>query len=162
MRPTLLFLMLGGTFVQASVMPILGFAGAVPDIPLVMAVMVALRRGPEAGCLTGFAAGLLQDLAGPGLVGIQALTKALAGFLAGFVRLRFTVSDPLVQVPSLVVLTLVEGVLRFNVLRLFDFPTALLDVMLEVILPQALLNGALGAAALFGLAAVDALRARVG
>jgi hypothetical protein len=48
------------------------------------------------------------------------------------------------------------------VLRLFHYPTALVDVMVEVVLPQTLLNGALGAAALFGLAAVDAVRTRLG
>jgi hypothetical protein len=72
------------------------------------------------------------------------------------------VGDPLVQVPGLLVLSAVEGLLRFGVLQLFHYPTALLDVMVEVVLPQTLLNGALGAAALFGLAAVDAVRARVG
>jgi rod shape-determining protein MreD len=162
MRLTLLFLTLGGTFVQSSVMPIFGFAWVAPDVPLVLAVMIALRRGPEAGCVTGFLAGLLQDLTGPGLIGVQALTKASTGFVAGFAGLRFTVGDPLVQVPALVVLTAVEGLLRFGVLQLFHFPAALLDVMLQVILPQALLNGALGAAALFGLAAVDVWRTRLG
>lgn len=160
MRLTLLFLTLGGPLVQSSVMPMLGFAGVAPDIPLVVAVMVALRRGPEAGCLTGFFAGLLQDVTGPGLVGIQALTKALTGFVAGFARVRFTVGDPLVQIPGLVLLTVVEGLLRFAVMRLFHFPGELLEVILQVILPQALFNGALGALALFGLAAVDAVRAR--
>jgi rod shape-determining protein MreD len=162
MRLTLLALTLGGTLVQSSVMPILGFAGAAPDVPLVLAVMVALRRGPEAGCLTGFLAGLVQDLTGPGLVGVQALTKAVTGFLAGFAGLRFRVGDPLVQVPGLLLLSAVEGLLRFGVLRLFHYPTALVDVMVEVVLPQTLLNGALGAAALFGLAAVDAVRTRLG
>ena len=162
MRLTLLFLTLGGTLVQSSVMPIFGMAGVVPDVPLVVAVMVALRRGPEVGCVTGFLAGLLQDLTGPGLVGVQALTKALTGFAAGFTGRRFAVGDPLVQVPGLVLLTVLEGLLRFGVLRLFHFPTALGDLMLQVILPQALENGALGAAALFSLAAVDALRARLG
>jgi rod shape-determining protein MreD len=162
MRLTLLFLTLGGTLVQSSVMPILGFAGAVPDIPLVLAVMVGLRRGPEGGCVTGFLAGLLQDLTGPGLVGVQALTKAVTGFVAGFAGVRFRVGDPLVQVPGLVLLTAAEGLLRFGVLRLFHYPSALLDVIVAVVLPQALLNGAFGAAALFGLAALDAVRARVG
>jgi hypothetical protein len=72
------------------------------------------------------------------------------------------VGDPFVQVPGLVLLTAVEGLLRFGVLRLFHYPTTLLDVMVDVVLPQALLNGAFGAAALFGLAALDAVRARVG
>lgn len=162
MRPTLVLLTLGGTLAPPSVLAIVPFSGVTPDVAMVLAVMVGLRRGPEAGCLTGFLAGLLQDLTGPGLVGVQALTKTLTGFLAGFAGYRFTVNDPLILVPGLLLLTVVEGLLRFGVLRLFHFPAALGDLMLQVILPQALLNGALGAAVLVGLAAVGALRARAG
>jgi rod shape-determining protein MreD len=160
MLATLLLVTVGGTVVQSSVMPLMGLTGLAPDVPLVLTVMLALRRGPEAGCVTGFLAGLLQDLTGPGLVGVHALTKALAGFTAGFAGRRFTVGDPLVQVPGLVLITVAEGVIRFGVLRLFHYPAALGDVLVQVILPQALFNGALGVAAAVGLALVGARRAR--
>ena len=68
---------------QTSVVQSLSVAGATPDLPFIMTVFWALRRGPEAGCVAGFFAGLLQDVASGGLVGVQALTKALAGFILG-------------------------------------------------------------------------------
>jgi rod shape-determining protein MreD len=108
----------------------------------------------------GLFGGLLQDLGGGGLVGVQALTKALAGFGLGLLRDRLWVSSPLVQVPALVLLSVAEGLLRFGVLQLFHSPITLGPLLLDVILPQALYNGALGAAALSGATALEALRAR--
>lgn len=61
----------------------LGWTGGAPE-PVLVAVLVAgLRLGPEAGALVGFAAGLLQDLAGGGALGLQAASKLLLGFAAG-------------------------------------------------------------------------------
>jgi rod shape-determining protein MreD len=162
MRLTLLFMAVGGTLAQSSVVPLLSVAGVAPDVPLVLAVMVGLRRGPEGGCLTGFVAGLLQDLTGTGLVGVQALTKALIGFAAGFAGRRFAVGEPLVQIPGLVILSVAEGLVRFGLVRLLSYPAPLADLIMQVILPQALFNGVIGAAALVGLAAAGALRDRLG
>jgi rod shape-determining protein MreD len=59
-----------------------------PDLLLLVVVAVAIARGPSYGAVTGFACGLLVDLA-PGsvhAVGASALAHALAGFVAGFVN----------------------------------------------------------------------------
>ncbi len=161
MRAGLLLMALGGTVAQTSVVQVLGVGGAIPDLPFVVTAFVALRRGPETGCSIGFLAGLLQDVTGGGLIGVQALTKALAGFALGLAGGRLSVSSPLVQVPGLVLLTLGEGLLRFGLLQLFHYPAGLGAVMSEVILPQALYNGALGAAALVMLGLAEAARARI-
>jgi rod shape-determining protein MreD len=125
--------------------------GVTPDLPLILTVLLALRCGPETGCLLGFVAGILQDTAGGGLLGVQALTKALAGFGMGMLVGRLWVASPLVQVPSLVLLTVVEGLLRYLILQLFHYPASLGDLMLRVILPQALYNGFLGAAGVLAM-----------
>ncbi|MBI2544813.1 MAG: rod shape-determining protein MreD, partial [Candidatus Rokubacteria bacterium] len=83
MRVSLALMLLGGGLAQTSVAPALSVGGVAPDIPLVLTVLLGLRRGPEVGCVSGFAVGLLQDVAGGGFVGAQALTKALVGFAAG-------------------------------------------------------------------------------
>ncbi len=124
-----------------------------------MTVFWALRRGPEAGCVAGFFAGLLQDVASGGLVGVQALTKALAGFVLGMAGGRLWVANPLVQVPGLVALTVAEGVLRFGLLQLFHYPAGLGALLVDVILPQALYNGVLGAACIVAMFTVETARA---
>jgi rod shape-determining protein MreD len=160
MRALLALTVFGGGVAHATVAPALRIAGVTPDLPLIVVVLLALRRGPEFGALAGFAAGLLQDAAGGGLIGVQALTKALIGFAIGAVGSRLSVDQPLVQVPGLVLLTIAEGLARFALLQLFRFPAPFGEVMLYVVLPQALYNGFLATLLVLALAWADAFRAR--
>jgi rod shape-determining protein MreD len=150
----------GGGLAHATVAPALRIADVAPDIPLIVVVLLALRRGPEFGCAAGFVAGLLQDVAAGGLIGVQALTKALVGFGLGTAGARLRVTQPLVQIPGLVLLTLAEGVARFTLLQLFRFPAPFGELMTFVILPQALYNGFIGAALVFALAWTEQVKER--
>lgn len=161
MRALLALTVFGGGVAHATLAPALRLGNVTPDIPLIVVTLLALRRGPEFGCVAGFAAGLLQDAAGGGLVGVQAFTKALVGFSLGLAGGRLWVTQPLVQVPGLVVLSVLEGVVRFALLKLFHFPAAFGDLMLYVVLPQALYNGFLGAALVLALAWAEVQRGRV-
>jgi rod shape-determining protein MreD len=158
MRLIFLLMTFGGSLAQSNLVPMLSVAGVTPDLPLILTVLLALRRGPEAGCLAGFVVGILQDVAGGGLVGVQAVTKALAGFAVGMLVGRLWVTNPLVQVPGLVLLTIAEGVMRFLLLQLFHYPASLGDLMAHVILPQAFYNGFVGAAFMLATSAAEALR----
>jgi len=70
------------------------------------------------------------------------------------------VSQPLVQVPGLVLLSLLEGLARFGLLQLFHFPAPFGGLLMYVIVPQALYNGFLGAALVLALAWAEAVRSR--
>jgi rod shape-determining protein MreD len=157
-RTLLALTVFGGGVAQATLAPALRIGDVAPDLPLIMIVLLALRRGPEFGALAGFAAGLLQDAAGGGLIGVQALTKGLVGFGIGAVGGRLRVTQPLVQVPGLALLTLVEGLARFALLKLFHFPVPFGDLMIYVVIPQAVYNGFLGAALVVALAWAETLR----
>ena len=158
MRTLIALTVFGGGVAQATVVPALRIGDIAPDLPLIVVVLLALRRGPEFGCVAGFAAGLLQDAAGGGLIGIQALTKAMIGFAIGAVGGELRVTQPLVQVPGLAVLTIVEGIVRFALLKLFHFPVPFGELMTYVVLPQALYNGFLGAALVLFMAWAETLR----
>lgn len=161
MRAVLALTVFGGGVVHAALGPTLRIADVSPDIPLIVVVMLALRRGPEVGCLAGLAAGLLQDALTGGLIGVQALTKAVLGFAIGAVGARLSTTSPLVQVPGLVLLTVVEGLARFTLLQLFRFPAPFGELMTYHVLPQALYNGFLGAALAFALAWAESLKGAV-
>jgi rod shape-determining protein MreD len=160
MRTFLAVAVLSGGVAHATMGPALRIADVAPDIPLIVVVMLALRRGPEFGCGAGFLAGLLQDAATGGLLGVQALTKSVIGFGVGALGGRLRVSQPLVQVPGLVVLSLVEGVARFALLQLFHYPASFGELMTYVVLPQAIYNGFLGAALVLALAWAESIRER--
>lgn len=148
----------GGGVAHATLAPALRIGDVAPDLPLIVVVLLALRRGPEFGCLAGFAAGLLQDTTGGSLIGLQALTKAIIGFAIGAAGHRLSAAQPLVQVPGLVLLTVAEGLVRFALLQLFRFPAPFTELMTYVVLPQALYNGFLGAALVLSLSWVQSMR----
>jgi rod shape-determining protein MreD len=158
MRALVLLAVAGGGIAHGPLATLLSVGDVVPDIPLIIVLMLALRRGPEFGCVAGLVAGLLQDASTGGPIGVQALTKALMGFLIGASAVRLSGTAPLVQVPGLVLLTVAEGLARFGILQLFRFPAPFGEVMAYQILPQALYNGFLGAAVVFVLATVEHVR----
>lgn len=133
----------GGTLVQSAVAPIVPAMGVVPDVPLVLVVMLALRRGAEVGCLTGFALGLAQDLLVGGPLGLQALSKAIIGFVAGELPRLWLVTNPVVPVVAAVLATIADASLRFAVLQIFHYPAAFGELFASVILPQAAYDGLL-------------------
>ena len=57
MRGLLALTVFGGGVAHATLAPALRIGNVAPDIPLIVVVLVALRRGPELGCLAGFGAG---------------------------------------------------------------------------------------------------------
>jgi hypothetical protein len=78
------------------------------------------------------------------------------GLLVG----RFWVSNPLVQVPGLVLLSIAEGLARFLLLQMFHYPATLGELMLHVILPQALYNGLIGTLCILAEATIELVRRR--
>ncbi len=160
-KATLAIMIFGGGLAQTGFAPALRAGGIAPDFPLIVVALLALRRGPELGCVAGFAAGLLQDATGGGILGAQALTKALVGFLVGSADGRLWVGDPLVQVPALVALSIGEGLARYALLQLFHFPAPFAELMFYVVLPQALYNGVIGAVVALTFAWAESLRSRV-
>ncbi len=156
--PLYLVLLGGGTVVQSTLVGEFPIAGVTPDLPLVITALLALARGPEVGLLTGFCLGLLQDGIGGGLVGVQALSKAMAGFGLGLLRRHFQVSIGLLQVGGVVAASIGEGFLRFLLLKAFHFSGDVGEVMVYGVLPQALYNGVVASLGLAGLAWVQERR----
>lgn len=71
--------------VQVSVLARLHLPGAVPDLLLLTVLGLAMSYGHVAGCLIGFFAGLLADLAPPAdhAVGRYAMVLCVVGYVAG-------------------------------------------------------------------------------
>lgn len=68
---------------QVSAFSSLTTGGGGPNVLLVTLVAVALLRGAVTGAVTGFAAGLIVDVATLGTLGLTALLLTLAGYWAG-------------------------------------------------------------------------------
>lgn len=71
--------------VQTALLPAVGLSAAIPFTYATIAVLgVALGSRPAA--ISGFAAGLLLDLSGVGVLGVAALIGAVLGATAGRIR----------------------------------------------------------------------------
>src|SRR5512134_2858578 len=72
--------------VDATLVKFLAIATIVPDVLLLWIVYIAIREGQVAGTTAGFAIGVIVSLAGGAttMLGLAALTKTIAGFLAGY------------------------------------------------------------------------------
>ena len=60
----------------------------IPDLPLLFSMSIGLTAGPWVGAATGFASGMLQDLAIGRYLGLNALGTGVAGYLAGIAGAR--------------------------------------------------------------------------
>lgn len=79
------FLIVAGfLFLQVTFLPLISIEGIVPDILLIWVVYNSLKRGQIVGMAGGFVVGLLQDIAATSFLGLAALSKTIAGFLAGY------------------------------------------------------------------------------
>lgn len=55
-----------------------------PDLLVILTVFIALREGQFTGQIAGFVLGLTFDLISSDIIGTNALSKTLAGFVAGY------------------------------------------------------------------------------
>ena len=69
---------------QTTFVPFLSIGGFLPDPLLLWVVYIAIRRGQVEATITGFLVGLLQDAISMQFFGLSALTKTIAGFVAGY------------------------------------------------------------------------------
>jgi|APIni6443716594_1056825.scaffolds.fasta_scaffold12147_2 rod shape-determining protein MreD len=72
------------TFIQTKVMTIIALEGITPDLLLIWLVYIAINNGQLTGTVWGFIIGMMFDLATGNFIGLSALSKTIAGFVAGY------------------------------------------------------------------------------
>ena len=84
-------LLILAVLIEVTVLAPLPFPGATPSLVLVVVVILASQFGAATGAVSGFAGGLLLDIAPPaaGTIGITALLLTVVGYAVG----RFAESD---------------------------------------------------------------------
>ena len=75
----MLFLVL---ILQRTIIPLISIQGISPDLMLIFIVYWSGQRSRFQGVIAGFTGGLLQDLAGAGVVGVFALSKTIAAYIS--------------------------------------------------------------------------------
>ena len=86
MRPYLRYIVISLLLVilQTTIIPFASIANITPDLLVIWVIYIAIQHGQIPGTIAGFIIGLLVDLLGGQFIGLTALSKTIAGFLAGY------------------------------------------------------------------------------
>jgi len=71
------------SMVQFALLNFVEVQGITPDLLLILCVWISIREGRFTGTVAGFLIGLTLDIVSFEIVGINAFTKTIAGFVAG-------------------------------------------------------------------------------
>ncbi|MDI6808709.1 MAG: rod shape-determining protein MreD [Candidatus Eisenbacteria bacterium] len=105
-----LVLLLGFT-IQSSLVEKISILGFRPDLLLAIVVYIGLLRGPIPASVAGFVIGLVVDLSTTHLLGINALSMSVAGFVAGNVWVHINRESSLAQFLVLFLLSLLHDII---------------------------------------------------
>lgn len=134
-----------------SALPVLLAGRAQPDLILLAALTLAARMRPSWGLLLGYALGMLQDIAGHGMLGFHA-AGAAAGVYAGYVVRRLLSTETWLNQLIVVALALSAKWLVFLALAYWTrLPLITSGTWVNVVLPE-LLTTLLLAPVVYGLA----------
>ncbi|RDV82927.1 rod shape-determining protein MreD [Ammonifex thiophilus] len=136
----LLWLVGFSLLLQTTVLTYLRVAGVRPDLLLILVAFIGFWRGPREGGLWGVVAGLLCDLVAGGFVGLNALTKLLAGYLAGQAGVFFYRESSLTCALVTGTVTLVAELATYLLLLFLGIWLPLKNTLLYLILPVTAYN----------------------
>lgn len=135
------FLLVIGTLsLQTAVVTRFRLWGVHADLLTILALSAGLFGGPWRGAAMGFAGGFLGDVVSGQLIGLDALGKGLAGYLAGLAGKRMFRDKPLVVAGVTFVGTVVEQILFILGAKAFGIPFALGRGIVQIGIPLGILN----------------------
>jgi len=128
------------TLIQVSILPRFPLGNLRPDLFLVAVCCWGLIKGSRIGLLSGFAAGLLQDLYG---MGSNIFIKPAVGYLSG--RFEGKIYKESIAFPPLIIFgaSLFSGVITYLVHEELLFSLSFWYALREIILPVSFVNAGL-------------------
>jgi len=128
---------------QVVLAPHLSLLGAVPSFPVLVVVTLAFVEGPEAGAISGFAAGLALDLLGTSPVGVWALVLVVVGYVAGMLQENLFAEGWLMPVTVAIIAGLLAELSYLIVLSVLGSGPAFWTSVWTVVLPRGVYNAVL-------------------
>nr|WP_238442627.1 rod shape-determining protein MreD [Desulforamulus reducens] len=128
---------------QSTVFTFLQVAGIKPDLVLMFVVFNGFLRGSREGAFLGFLAGLAQDIFTGSYIGLNALTKMLAGYLVGLAETRFYKESVIIVSMVTFVVGVVNQVILYLLLFYLNVEISPYYAFGQVIIPSAIYTGLL-------------------
>lgn len=125
---------------QVVFAPHLALFGAVPSFPVLVVITLAIVEGPEAGAVSGFAAGLALDLLGASPVGVWALVLVVVGYVAGLLQENLFAEGWLMPVTVAIVAGVLAELSYLIVLDVLGAGPAFWRSVWTVVLPRGVYN----------------------
>lgn len=133
-------IVIAALIIQATVMPLLAFHGVQPDLLLIVVVSSSLLLGKDQGVSIGFFSGLLQDLVGGNIFGLNTLSKLITGYLFGMAERKVFKEHILLPVLAMAVATICNSAISFILLFLLGYKIELMSAVINTVLPLLMYN----------------------
>jgi len=124
-------------------MDYLSIYGVKPDLVMLLVIFNGFLLGPREGAFLGFTGGIVEDLFSGSYIGLNALTKMAAGYLAGFCGERLYKENSLVVAGVTFFSAAVGLLLNYFLLLYLEIYMPFLNSLFRVILPTALYTAVL-------------------
>lgn len=129
--------------VQLAWAPRWGLAEGKPDVVTLVAICLAFLGGPQTGAVAGFAGGLALDALGMGPIGVGALARGVASFLAGLVERNVFGKSVLMPMVAVAVATFAAQMIELLLLLVLGRDLPFFVSLGRIVLPTAVYNGLL-------------------
>ena len=100
--------------IQATVLEYIKVAGAKPDLIFLLVIFFSLFFGAKTGIEAGFVSGLLKDIYSLDVFGINTITLALTGLIAGILSPKFFKESALTQFTLVFAFALLSMLVHFT------------------------------------------------
>jgi rod shape-determining protein MreD len=98
---------------QTTLIPQIAIAGIAPDLIFLFVIFLALQRQTTIGIWFAFCLGLLQDISGGGILGLNALLLLGLAYLALYLRQKFFQENFISQILIILLFTILHQFLAF-------------------------------------------------
>jgi rod shape-determining protein MreD len=113
-------------FLQSTVFGFYSIKGTLPDLVLVFVIFFSIVNGAGKGTVYGFLCGMLEDLYLGRFIGINAIAKALTGYITGRLQKGFFRENIIVGATAVALGTLLNAAVLL-VLSRIAFPSFHID-----------------------------------
>ena len=115
-----------------------------PDLPFILLIFWAWHNNWKQGLITGFVIGLLMDILFFPLLGLNAFSLALVGFLVGDIRERVYQDSVVFFVLSIGAATVLNGIILSFWLSVFNISPSFLENIVFIVFPTLFYNCVIG------------------
>ena len=109
---------------QSTILNRIAIRGVRPDLALIVLVFVSMRRGSMVGQVSGFAAGIFEDLMNVSPLGFHSLMRTLIGYLYGIFAGNVFIDPFLMPMVLTVIATVLKGLLSGVISAIFGIASS--------------------------------------